>query len=277
MRLLTRLERRLGRFAVPHLTLGLVLCQVVVYVIAQGMDARPEVAVQPGESVRAKFELVPDRVLAGEVWRVGTFLLLPPTTNVLFALFFWYFFWLMGSALELFWGHFRYNLYLFVGWAATVGAAFLTPDRPADNVFLQSTVFLAFAWLNPEFPVFLLFVLAVPIKWLARVTWAGFILAFAVGPWEVKAQVGAAVANFLLFFAAEVVEAVRTGRRRMARQTAAFVAEAKKPEFYHQCRVCGITDRTHPQMDFRYCSKCAGSHCYCADHLRNHEHVAASG
>src|SRR6187402_3417701 len=140
MRLLSRLERRLGRFAVPHLTLGLVACQVVVYLIAQGMDARPEARLVPGESVHEKLELVPEKVLAGEVWRLGTVLLLPPTTNVLFAFFFWYFFWLMGSALESYWGDFRYNLYLFVGWAATVAAAFLTPDRPAGNVFLESTV-----------------------------------------------------------------------------------------------------------------------------------------
>ena len=275
MRLLSRLERVFGRFAVPHLTLGLVLCQVVVYLIAAGMDNRPEVQVNPAESVQAKLQLVPAKVLEGEVWRLFTLLLLPPQSNPLFAFFFWYFFWLMGSALEQLWGHFRYNLYLLVGWAGTVAAAFLTPDRPADNVYLESTVFLAFAWLNPEFPVFLFFVLAVPIKWLARVTWAALLLAFAVGPWETKAQVAAAVANFLLFFAREIVEHAQTGRRRMARQTAAFVAEAKRPEFYHQCRVCGITDRTHPKMDFRYCSRCAGQCCYCADHLRGHEHVVA--
>lgn len=276
MPLLSRLERRLGRFAVPHLTLGLVLCQVVVYLIAAGTDNRPEVQVNPAGSVHARLQLVPSKVLEGEVWRLVTIMLLPPRANPLFAFFFWYFFWLMGSALEQYWGNFRYNLYLLVGWAATVAAAFLTPDRAADNVYLESTVFLAFAWLNPEFPIFLFFVLAVPIKWIARVTWGFFLLSFALGPWQTKAQVAAAVANFLLFFGVEIVAHVRTGRRRMVRQTAAFVADAKRAEFFHRCKVCGITDRTHPNVDFRYCSKCAGQCCYCADHLRAHEHVTAS-
>ena len=53
-------------------------------------------------------------------------------------------------------------------------------------------------------------------------------------------------------------------------------SQERKPEYYHRCTICGITDRTHPQMDFRYCSKCAGSPCYCADHLRNHEHIVVA-
>jgi hypothetical protein len=60
----------------------------------------------------------------------------------------------------------------------------------------------------------------------------------------------------------------------MASQAARFAGEGRRPEYYHRCTVCGITDRSHPQMDFRYCSKCADGYCYCAEHLRNHEHVA---
>jgi hypothetical protein len=67
---------------------------------------------------------------------------------------------------------------------------------------------------------------------------------------------------------------IRTGQRRMARQAAQFTA--KKPEYFHRCVVCGITDRTHPQMDFRYCSKCVGTHGYCMDHLGSHDHITAA-
>jgi hypothetical protein len=49
----------------------------------------------------------------------------------------------------------------------------------------------------------------------------------------------------------------------------------REPAYYHRCTICGITDRTDPKMEFRYCSKCAGSCCYCMEHLRAHEHVAA--
>jgi hypothetical protein len=273
MRLLTRLERHLGRFAVPNLTLGLIACQAVTYVVLLALDSRPEVRDGLAEPAALKLALIPDRVLAGEVWRLATFLLLPPTANLIVALLFWYFWWLMGTALEGYWGAFRYNVYLLVGYLAAVGASFLAPDRPAGNAFLEVTVFLAFAWLNPDFPVALFFVLPVPIKWLARLTWLGLVVALAVGDWPTRALVLASVANFLLFFGRDLLDAVRTGQRRMARRAAAFAEEGRKPDYYHKCRVCGATDRSHPQTDFRYCSRCAGTCCYCAEHLKAHEHV----
>jgi hypothetical protein len=273
MRLLSRLESVLGRFAVPHLPLALVVCQVVVFVVSLGVNARPEVANGVVEPVQVKLALIPEKVAEGEVWRLFSFLLLPPYGNVLVALIAWYFFWMAGSALEQVWGAFRFNLYLLVGWAATAAASFAEGAHPAGNAFLFVGVLLAFAWMVPDFRIMLYFVIPIPIKWVAWFTWAGLLLAVVVGSWGEKAQAVATAANFLLFFWRDILTELQTGRRRMARQTAAYVAEAKKPEFYHQCRVCGITDRTHPKMDFRYCSKCAGQCCYCADHLRAHEHV----
>ena len=83
----------------------------------------------------------------------------------------------------------------------------------------------------------------------------------------------AATGNFLIFFAGDIVSRIRTGRRRMAHQASVFAASQDEREARHRCRVCGKTDLTHPQMDFRYCSKCAGNQCYCPEHIFNHEHV----
>ena len=44
-------------------------------------------------------------------------------------------------------------------------------------------------------------------------------------------------------------------------------------EPFHRCMVCGITDKTHPDMDFRYCSECEGTPGYCTEHVWNHEHI----
>ncbi len=41
----------------------------------------------------------------------------------------------------------------------------------------------------------------------------------------------------------------------------------------HRCSVCGRTNLTNPDLTFRYCSKCAGNHEYCQDHLFTHVHV----
>jgi len=271
MLILAKLERYLGWFAVPRLTMGLVICQVVTFCICLGVDNQP--GRLPEERAAGALELVPQKVIDGEFWRLVTFLLLPPIQWALFAICFWYLFWLMGTALEGFWGNFRYTLFLFVGYLATVGAAFLTPDQPSGNAFVESSVFLAFAFLNPEFPLSFYFLITIPIKWFARITWASILLIIVVGPWELKAQAAAAVANFLLFFAKDIVEMIRNRKRHMERKANEFAAEGRKPEYYHKCLVCGITDRMNPKADFRYCSKCVGQCCYCGDHLKAHEHV----
>ena len=197
--------------------------------------------------------LVPDRVLQGEVWRLVTFVCEPPITNPLFAFFFWYLFYLMGTALEATWGTFRYNLYLLVGWLATVGVSFLQPDQAASIAFLQGSVFLAFAYLYPDFQLLLFFILPVKVKWLALVQWIGYFWVIAVSPVIMKLLAVASVCNFVLFFWHGIFLRARAGERRMARR-AKEIRSANTPR--HACAVCGITNLSHPKMNFRYCSKC---------------------
>lgn len=259
MKLLDKLEKKLGRFAVPNLTAILVVCQVLAYVLQY---ANP--------SLLNSMALVPKDVLRGEVWRLVTFLFEPPLSNPLFAFFFWYLFYLMGTALEGSWGNFRYNLYLLVGYVATVAVSFFTPEAPASIGFLQVSVFLAFAFLFPDFQILLFFLLPVKIKWLALLTWIGYLYVLAVGQPMQQLGVLATICNFLLFFGRDIYLRMRSGRRRMGDQ-AERIKSRRKP--FHRCRVCGATDLSHPDMEFRYCSKCAGGCCYCTEHLRNHEHV----
>jgi hypothetical protein len=268
MSLLSKFEQRLGRFAVPHLTLGLIICQVVVWAFAIS-QRQPDMS----DEVTERLLLIPNEVMNGEVWRLVTFVALPPTMNLVFALFAWYMFYLMGTALEQHWGTFRYNVFLLVGYLATLGASFLTPDQPASATFWQGSVFLAFAYLYPDFVIYIFFILPVKIKWLALLTWIGYGYVLLVAPWHTRLIVLASVCNFLLFFGKDILQRMGAGRRHMASQAARFATEGRRPEFYHRCTICGITDRSHPQMDFRYCSKCPDGFCYCAEHLRNHEHL----
>ena len=218
-------------------------------------------------------QLVPERVLAGEVWRLFTFLAMPPSENLLLALIFWSFFYFTGNAMESTWGAFRYNVYLLIGYFATVAAAFVFPDQPVSNGFLQGSVFLAFAYLYPDFVVQLYFILPIKVKWLALLQWVAYAWAFAGGDWPTRLIVAASVLNFFVFFGKDLFQRVQGRRRRMAWQAKTHV-DKDKP--FHRCLVCGITDKTHPQMEFRYCSKCAGACGYCSEHIRNHEHVTES-
>ena len=68
--------------------------------------------------------LVWDNVLAGEVWRLLTFFFVPFTTDPIFLLFAYLIFYMMGNALEAYWGVVRYNVFLWLGAVLTIAAAF---------------------------------------------------------------------------------------------------------------------------------------------------------
>ena len=265
MSLPDKLERALGRYAIPNLSIYIVMGQVFV-LAALMFNLLP----------LDLFVLRPVQVLHGQWWRLLTFpfFLATPTGSFgpIFTAFALYMFYMMGSALEAYWGAFRYNLFLLLGYALTVGAAFITPGNAVTNVFLAGTVFLAFAYLNPDFEFILFFILPVKVKWLALLAWVGYGVSFFTGSAPAKLQVLASVGNFLLFFAGDLFSGVRRGQRAITRKAQDF---AESGAARHTCRVCGKTDRTNPELDFRYCSKCANDECYCSEHIHSHAHVVA--
>jgi hypothetical protein len=265
MKLLDTLERRLGRYAIPNVTLGLVFLQGLCLVLA--LSRGPKAA-----DFFEQLVLMADKVRAGEWWRLFTFVVIPPTLNPLFAFFGLYFFYLMGTALEGYWGEFRYNLYLLTAYVATVAVSWIVPYLPATNGYIMGSVFLAFAWLYPDFVIYLFFIIPIKIKWLALVTWAGFLLTLLVGSPLSKLLMLASVLNFLLFFGRELALRMRTGSRHMKSQAQALT-ERNKP--FHVCAACGITDKSHPKMEFRYCPDCAGTPGYCEAHINAHTHRTA--
>jgi hypothetical protein len=265
MALLNRLERLFGRIAIPNISLYLVLGQVVFWSVAfLGFFDLERIA------------LLPLAVRHGEAWRLFTFLLMPPISSPVFIAFSWYLFWMYGTALEHHWGVFRYNLFIFVGWALTVGVVFLFHASFGINVFLLGSIFLAFAFLNPDFEIRVLFILPVKIKWLALIEWLWYGYVFLVSSWSVRLGVLASVGNFLLFFSSEIVQRMKTGRRQVEYRSRQSSAREEVHKARHKCFVCGKTDLSDPQMDFRYCSKCAGEECYCMEHIANHPHTVAA-
>ena len=259
MKILNHLQRRFGRFAVPHVTEGLIACQALTYFFFQ---TQPEFL--------ARIALVPRCVLAGEAWRLVTFLCVPPPIHVVWALFFWYMFYLMGTALENTWGTFRYNVFLLVGWLATVAVSFLQPDAAASIGFLQGSVFLAFAYLYPDFQLLLFFILPVKVKWLALLQGLWYLYQIIVGDVMTELLVLASVCNFLLFFWHDILLRMKAGQRRMVQHVEKnrLVSTPR-----HACTVCGATNLSDPNLSFRYCSKCTGAPCYCAEHIHTHQHV----
>jgi len=260
--LLDKLERHFRRFAIPRLTLVIVIGQVMLYILSRANPERMD-----------RFTLNATLVMKGEWWRLITFMFFPPVTNVLFAFFALYIFYLFGSSLEARWGEFRYNVYILIAYLATVLVAFILPGRDATNVFIGGSVFLAFAYLYPEFTLRLFFVLPIKIKYLAWITWFGYIYTFVFGTRMSRLLVLASVANFLLFFGRSIVIRGRNAKRRMEAST---IRRQRERMPFHRCRVCGKTEKSDPDMDFRVCPECDGGPDYCADHIFDHEHIRKS-
>jgi hypothetical protein len=260
---LRRLERAFEPFAIPNLIVWLVAGQTFCYLTFFLGLLDP-----------MRFILVPALVMRGEVWRLVTFLFYPPATYWALVAFALYFLFFTGRTLEEQLGKVRFNLFVLVGYLLTVGLAFLVPGSITSNVFIGGSIFLAFAYLYPDFMMYVFFVIPVKIKWLALLTWLGYGWSLATGPWSTKLSVLAAVGNFLIFFGRDIVLDLKTGRRRMTAQ-AQRLSEEKNREPRHRCYVCGKNSDTHPEMDFRYCSKCAGDQCYCPEHIQNHVHVTS--
>lgn len=264
---LDRLERKFGRYGLPHVTEALIGGQVLLIGVAL---ADPE-ALQ-------RILLSAEGLGRGEYYRLVTFLLVPPSGNIIFAFFAWYIFYLFGTALEQTWGAFRYNVFLLIGYLATVAAALLMPvvgggSGVMDNYFIGASVFLAFAYLYPNFEILLFLVWPVKVKWLALLS--GFFMAGAVlaGPIPAKLAALAAVANFLIFFTPDIFRRLRGARRQSVRR---MEAAAQAEQAMHCCRECGATEKTNPELEFRYCGSCAGAPCFCEHHIFNHEHVTSA-
>src|SRR5215212_11173524 len=112
MALLDKLERALGRYAIPNLALYIVIGQVF-FVLGTMFGL-----IQPAKAYYAAVALQ-----HGEWWRLITFMFVVPVPSpdsllgFVFLAFGWYLFYLMASALEAHWGAFRFNVFLCLNYA----------------------------------------------------------------------------------------------------------------------------------------------------------------
>lgn len=239
MNWIDKLEKRLGGFAMPNLALFLIVGQILVYGAAVFGVFSPEV-----------FYLNPVLVARGEVWRLVTFIFIPPLAlHPIFLIIAWYIFWMMSQALEAQWGTFRYNLFIWLGIFFTLLVSLVIPNYWYSNYYILLTVFFAFATLYPEFEFRIYFILPVKVKWLALISLVLLVLEFIRNPWPMRLVILASMANYLLFFGREFFSMMHHRQRRVKHKKE--VQEAAEAVF-HTCSICGVTDRSHPDREFRY-------------------------
>ena len=280
MNWLDKLERKLGRYAIPNLTVYL----LAGYVIGCGI-----IYLMP--NLIGWLTLEPALILRGQIWRIISWVLIPPTTNPISLLFLVLLYYSLGTALERTWGTFRYNVYIFSGILFTVIAVFILysvffalygTEVPLSSIGLVSTnyitmsIFLAFAAIYPDMEVLLYFVLPIKMKWMALVYAAMALYYFITGGIVSRVAIAASLLNFVIFFLSSR-NMRRFGPREQARK-AKFRKQSRPHMTYaggarHRCAVCGRTELDDPNLEFRFCSKCKGNYEYCQDHLFTHEHV----
>ncbi len=280
MNWLDKLERKLGRYAIPNLTVYL----LAGYVIGCGI-----IYLMP--NLIGWLTLEPALILRGQIWRIISWVLIPPTTNPISLLFLVLLYYSLGTALERTWGTFRYNVYIFSGILFTVIAVFILysvffalygTEVPLSSIGLVSTnyitmsIFLAFAAIYPDMEVLLYFVLPIKMKWMALVYAVMALYYFITGGIVSRVAIAASLLNFVIFFLSSR-NMRRFGPREQARK-AKFRKQSRPHMTYaggarHRCAVCGRTELDDPNLEFRFCSKCKGNYEYCQDHLFTHEHV----
>ncbi len=280
MKFFDRLEEKFGRFAIKNLTLYLVILNIAGFILLYTNPA----------FYYLHLSLDMERIFAGEVWRLFTFMIYPSTDSILLLFLEMFILYSLGNTLERLWGRFYYNLYIFLGMFFLVIAAlaiylingsvlWLTPSN------LYMTLLLAFAMTLPDMQFLLYFIIPIKAKYLAIFYVGIMVYEFIRSNWTGRIAVIASFANAIIFFlmiknpAKRVRQAYRKHQFDTKVRDAARRAEHMRPMSgtRHVCSVCGRTEKDDPNLEFRYCSKCSGNREYCQDHLYTHVHVTEDG
>lgn len=287
-----RLRRKLEKYAIPNLTLYLIICYGIGYLMQYLVPAGYQYLM-----------LDPFLVLKGQVWRLVTWILIPPdSSNIFFVLITLYLYYSLGGLLERIWGTYKYNVYLFSGLLFTILGAFvlcgysvLMGAQPTmytglyllnngsavyfgqfSTYYINMSIFLACAASIPDVQVLLMFIFPIKVKWLGIVY--GIILLVnciqgGIATWIV---VIFSLLNFLVFFLrskGKMHLSVGQIKRQQEFHQKMRSAGQTKGITRHKCAICGRTELDGDDLEFRFCSKCNGNYEYCQYHLFTHEHV----
>ena len=198
MNWLNKLERKCGRIGIPYLMYILSALMLAVFLVE---------LVRPDLRISSYLYLDMGLVAQGQVWRLLSFLILPPSSSPIWILFSLYFYCLIGTLLEREWGTFKFTFFYLVGVLGTILGALFTGT--ATNSFLNLSLFLAFAAVYPDFQVMLFFLIPIKVKYLAILDAVYFVVVLIVGTWPLRVSILMSLLNVLLFFGGDFFRTVR--------------------------------------------------------------------
>lgn len=302
----TKLEQKYGKYAIPNLTFYLIICYAIGYLLQLASLYNPAMS-----GLMSYMTLDIYAILHGQIWRLFTWLLIPPGGFDLFTLVMLYCYFSIGTLLERTWGTFRYNVFMFMGVIFTIigavilylfiwifgqslGAGFLggaellkTFSSGYSSMFstyyISMSIFLAFAMTFPDSQMLFMFV--IPIK--AKVLGIFYVAIMAYTIFSAFASnvfYGIVMATVILFSLFNVLVFFIVTRKSFGTPTQIkrqreFQKRAMRPKNItrHKCAICGRTEESDPDETFRFCSKCDGNYEYCSKHIYTHTHVKNEG
>lgn len=289
-----KLRRKLERYAIPNLTMYLIICYGIGYVLQMIAPA-----------IFGYLILDPYRILRGQVWRLFTWVLIPPeNTNIIFVLIMLYLYYSLGSLLERIWGTYKYNVYIFSGILFTIVGAFVlylycriagaVPTMYAgvymltngsenliyfgqfSTYYINMSIFLACAASIPDVQVLLMFLFPIKVKWLGIIYGIMLVINCIQGGISAWIVIGFSMLNFIIFFARSKGKMrLSPGQVKMRHEFRHKMRNAQyegRGVTKHKCAICGRTEEDGEDLEFRFCSKCNGNYEYCQYHLFTHEH-----
>lgn len=284
MDFMTKLERKYGKFAIPNLTVILIAGFVVGYLIEIfSADALELIALNPA------------KVMQGQIYRLITWVVIPPSGVSVFVIIMLFFYFSIGRTLENTLGDFRYTVYIVsgiiftdlgmmitylvmkaLGQAETLDLFYSYGLYGASTYYLCMSMFLAYAFMFPDHQVLLYFIIPIRVKWMGYLDIAYLIveiLRFGLAHYYTgMVTVVMSVLNFIVFYMMS-----RSGRRMspgQKKRKRRYHQEVRQTQILtrHKCAICGQTEEDNPNLEFRYCSRCKGNYEYCQNHLFTHEH-----
>ena len=196
-----RLERRFRWLAIPNLMLIIVGAMAIVFI----MDFA--IGNTTGRSLISILSFDRAAIMAGQVWRVVTFLFVPPSTSVIWVIFGLYFYYMIGSTLENQWGAFGFTLYYLIGALGSIISGFIAGS--VTNSYLNLSMFFAFALLYPDYQILLFFFIPIKMKYLALLDAVSFIVMFILGSWSTRLAIIVALINLLIFFDPNFIDRIK--------------------------------------------------------------------
>ncbi len=261
-------------FGIPNLMLFIVLGNAIIWLFTM-MD-------RTGLLVNY-LAFDPALILHGQVWRLITFIFIPNSYGLIALIVFYFYYWI-GGTLERHWGTPRFNIFVLTGVVLTIIYGFVVylitgVSYKVDAYYIYMSMFFSFATLFPDMQVLLFFLIPIKIKWLAYVDAVYFLLSVFTTSFPLNLLPVVAMLNYFIFFGDSLISVVKRGSGKYSKKTVDFKRAVKKIEkeqagmpYTRKCAVCGRTDTEHPELEFRYCSRCAGYHCFCQDHINSHVH-----